>query len=229
MSATPDSKRIGGTTFRQLDGLELLARDLLRLEPIAGLGLEQRQGRAPTAERLIARTGAARRLRRAATSDVTARGRPRRQRAPHDSSRADDALAHTVHLPRLARGGLLRRAAAAPEDFGLDGELVARSLMPSTRSVICCVWPSRARRRAARPRRRRDTTGAAPPGALRSSSSSSSSRGCHWARISVVPGSNTASARSRPTTRWIDAPKLKLERLAARRALDLHLIASTRG
>ena len=34
-------------------------------------------------------------------------------------------------------------------------------------------------------------------------------RGFHCARISVVPGSNTASAMSSPITRWIDAPKLK--------------------
>ena len=47
-------------------------------------------------------------------------------------------------------------------------------------------------------------------------------RGFHWSRISVVPGSNTGSAMSRPTTRWIDAPKLNSQRLTARRALDLH-------
>ena len=38
---------------RELDGLELLARDLLRLEPVAGLALEQRGIARPSAERLI--------------------------------------------------------------------------------------------------------------------------------------------------------------------------------
>ena len=53
MSATPDSKRIGGTTLGQLDGLELLAHDLLCLEPIAGLALERRGIAYPLPERLI--------------------------------------------------------------------------------------------------------------------------------------------------------------------------------
>ena len=32
----------------------------------------------------------------------------------------------------------------------------------------------------------------------------------HWMRISTVPGSNTPSATSSLTTRWMAAPKLNL-------------------
>ena len=55
MSATPDAKRIGGTTFLSFTIFAVLGEDLALLEPVAGLGLESPRIARPLHERLVGR------------------------------------------------------------------------------------------------------------------------------------------------------------------------------
>ena len=166
MSATPDSKRIGGTRFVSLTVSSSSAAHLPHFEPVARFAFEQRRILRPRAVNGWSPAGAARPARRAASS-TTCRGRRRaaRQRADDSSSeRCAVDMAFTCLVRLRATRGCFGGRAEAPEDFGLDRERVASSSCAFHASVICRLMRFHAPLdELPHPRRRRDRTGAAPP------------------------------------------------------------------
>ena len=164
------------------------------------------------------------RLARLAVVDRVGAARGRQQRIRADQQQM--AMLASCRSPALrhARVGPLRRRAAAPEDFGLDGERVAAVRRIPRFGQLPLDRVRRAARPAPHPPCRRGRTGAAPPAPC------AAPRAAGRGAAATGRGSRSCPARTPHRTRSMAdhavdrRAEVELQRLAARGALDLHLV-----